>query len=140
MHTDPQRERGARRLVFVALALVVWGGALARALVVFGPDSAYVQPFNSDSALPVLMSNDDKLDAFRTYIYGQDQVGAWPFIAGQLVRRATGLVWTDRRIYFVQVVWLFLSVLVVAALARPCALAAGALFLVTLCLSPRVAH
>src|SRR5205823_14455280 len=98
MHTDAQKHgrTAARCLVCVALALGAWGLLLARALHTFGPDSVYVQPFNSDSALPVLMANDPKIDAFRTYIYGQDQIGAWPFLACQLQARATGYVWTDR--------------------------------------------
>jgi hypothetical protein len=123
-----------------ALALLVWVILLIRAATVFGPDSAYVQPFNSDSALPVLMANDETIDAFRTYIYGQDQVGAWPFILGQLVHRATGYVWTDRSIYFAQTFWLFLGVLVIAALSREWALISGTLFLLTICLHPTVAH
>ncbi|MFN2598698.1 MAG: hypothetical protein ABR563_16110, partial [Pyrinomonadaceae bacterium] len=105
-----------RGLVLCALALVAWGALLARALVVFTPESAYVQPFNSDSALPVLMANDPVIDAFRTYVYGQDQVGAWSFIACQLVRRATGFVWTAHGIYAFQTVWLFLSAFAVGAL------------------------
>ena len=122
------------------LALGAWGALVVRACQVFGPDSVYVQPFNSDSALPVLMANDDKLDAFRTYVYGQDQIGAWPFIAAQLVHRATGYVWTDHGIYFMQVVWLCLSVLAVAVLCRACAAVASASFAVLLCLHPTVSH
>ena len=137
--TDTRRARRGS-LIFVALALCAWGVLVVRAYQVFGPDSSYVQPFNSDSALPVLMANDEKLDAFRTYIYGQDQIGAWPFIAAQLVRRATGYTWTPHSIYLVQVVWLCLSILVVAALCRACALLTGALLAAVLCLHPTVSH
>lgn len=129
-----------RRLICITLALVMWGVLLARALHTFGPDSVYVQPFNSDSALPVLMANDPKLDAFRTYIYGQDQIGAWPFVACQLFSRATGYVWTDRSIYVWQTVWLFLCAFALAGLARRAALVVPALFFATLCLHPAARH
>ncbi len=120
--------------------LLVWGGCFARAVAVFGTDSAYVQPFNSDSALPVLMANDPVIDTFRTYIYGQDQIGAWPFLLCQLVSRATGHLWTDRDIYVWQTLWLFLGCFAVAALSRRCRFVPALLFLATLCLHPTVSH
>lgn len=119
----------------VGISVVVWLFFLARVLQVFGTDSAYVQFFNSDSALPVLMANDPVIDAFRTYIYGQDQFGAWPYLAAQLFRRATGFVWTDRAVFVWQTCWLFLSVPLVYALVRTPPRAFAALtFLLVLCL------
>jgi hypothetical protein len=137
--TDTDRTATVR-FILIVLALCAWGALGVRAAQVFAPDSAYVQPFNSDSALPVLMANEEHLDAFRTYIYGQDQIGAWPFLPAQLVHRATGYVWTDHGIYFMQLVWLWLSLLVVAALCRECALLTGVLLAAVLCLHPTVAH
>ena len=122
------------------LVVLVWGFFLVRAVSVFAPDSVYVQPFNSDSALPVLMSNDARIDAFRTYIYGQDQVGAWPSLACQLVRRATGHVWTPPQIHIMQAAWLFLSFFLIVALTRSYFYLTGALFLLTICLQPTVSH
>ncbi|HEX8421929.1 MAG TPA: hypothetical protein VF634_00865, partial [Pyrinomonadaceae bacterium] len=130
----------AKALAAGIIVLLVWGFFLARAISVFAPDSVYVQPFNSDSALPVLMANDEKIDAFRTYIYGQDQVGAWPSLICQLVKRATGHVWTPRDIHFMQATWLFLSLFLIVALTRSHFYLTGALFLLTLCLHPTVSH
>ena len=123
-----------------AAALLAWAALLARALDVFAPDSVHVQTFNSDSALPVLMANDPVIDPFRFYVYGQDQVGAWPFLLCQLISRATGHVWTDTDIYLFHAGWLFLSAFAVAALARGSRLAAPALLVATLCLHPAVAR
>jgi hypothetical protein len=134
------REPGTTRAVAAALAAAAWCAFLWGALRTFGPESAYVQPFNSDSALPVLMANDTVVDPFRTYIYGQDQIGAWHLIPLQLARRATGRVWTPRSVYVVQTVWLFLGVLALAALSRRAAYLGGALFLVALCLHPLARH
>lgn len=140
MRIISQAEGKAKALAAGILVAVVWGFFLVRALSVFAPDSVYVQPFNSDSALPVLMANDEKIDAFRTYIYGQDQVGAWPSLICQLVRRATGHVWTPRHIHYMQATWLFLSLFLIVALTRSYFYLTGALFLLTLCLHPTVSH
>ncbi len=129
-----------RSLVFIFAALLAWGAALARSAQVFAPDSVYVQPFNSDSALPVLMANDPRIDLFRAYVYGQDQIGAYPFLACQLFARATRYVWTIRSIYLLQVFWLFLSPFAVAALARRTLAVAPALFVAALCLHPTTRH
>jgi hypothetical protein len=129
-----------RTLAVAALALLAWVAVGARAAQVFAPDSIYVQPFNSDSALPVLMANDPIIDPFRTYIYGQDQIGAYPFVFCQIIRRATGFVWTDESVYLLQVAWLFLGVFAVAVLGRRTRFVALALFLSALCLHPTVSH
>jgi hypothetical protein len=121
-------------MLFGAVAFAVCLVALARALQVFGTDSAHVQFFNSDSALPVLMANDPVIDPFRTYIYGQDQFGAWPYLAAQLFRRATGFVWTDHAVFVWQTCWLFLSVPLVWRLTRTRRAFAAVLFLLVLCL------
>ncbi|HEY1403771.1 MAG TPA: hypothetical protein VGB05_06565, partial [Pyrinomonadaceae bacterium] len=123
-----------RRIFLEGVAVAVWLIVLARALQVFGTDSAYVQFFNSDSALPVLMANDPVINPFRTYIYGQDQFGAWPYLAAQLFRRATGFVWTDRAVFVWQTCWLFLSVPLVRALTRTHRAFAPLIFLIVLCL------
>jgi hypothetical protein len=128
-----QRLVRARSTGFVLFALV-WLFFLARALLVFGPDSAYVQYFNSDSALPVLMANDRVIDPFRVYIYGQDQFGAWPFLGAQLLHRAAGFVWTDHSIFIYQTIWLFLSVWAVLRLCREKHIFSAQLFLCLLCL------
>lgn len=140
MRIISQPEGKAKALASSALVLLVWGFFLFRAVSVFAPDSVYVQSFNSDSALPVLMANDERIDAFRTYIYGQDQVGAWPSLICQLVKRATGHVWTPGQIHIMQATWLFLSFFLIVALTRSYFYLTGALFLLTLCLHPTVSH
>lgn len=140
MRIISQPEGKAKALASGALCLLVWGFFLVRAIYVFAPDSVYVQPFNSDSALPVLMANDERIDAFRTYIYGQDQVGAWPSLICQLIKRATGHRWTPHQIHVMQATWLFLSVFLIAALTRARFYLTGALFLLTICLHPAVSH
>jgi hypothetical protein len=140
MRIISQPQGKAKALASRALVLFVWGFFLVRAISVFAPDSVYVQSFNSDSALPVLMANDEKIDAFRTYMYGQDQVGAWPSLICQLVRRATGHIWTPRHIHVMQATWLFLSFFLLILLTRTCAYLTGALLLLTLCLHPTVSH
>lgn len=140
MRIISQPEGKAKALASSALVVLVWGFFLVRAVNVFAPDSVYVQPFNSDSALPVLMANDERIDAFRTYIYGQDQVGAWPSLICQLVKRAIGHAWTPRQIHITQAAWLFLSFFLIVALTRSYFYLTGALFLLTLCLPPTVSH
>jgi hypothetical protein len=140
MRIISQPEGKAKALASGVLVLLVWGFFLVRAISVFVPDSVYVQSFNSDSALPVLMSNDERIDVFRTYIYGQDQVGAWPSLICQLLKRATGHRWTPLQIHIMQATWLFLSFFLIVALTRSYFYLTGALFLLTLCLQPTVSH
>jgi len=132
-------ERGTNTALTM-LVLLLWGFLLFRAVQVFNPASTYVQIFNSDSALPVMMANDATLDLFRAYIYGQDQIGAWPFLVARLVGRLSGYTWTAHGIFFAQTCWLFLSCLPVAWLQRRHGLLAGGLWLATLCLHPGVSH
>lgn len=132
--------RTSRKLVVAALALVAWVALAAHAARVFAPDSVHVQPFNSDSALPVMMANDAVIDPFRTYVYGQDQIGAWQTLPLQLIRRATGFAWTARSVYRVQLVWLLLSLPALALLAPRAAPLAASLFAAVLCLHPTVSH
>jgi hypothetical protein len=131
--------RASRRLVAL-VALVAWAALAVHASHVFAPDSVYVQPFNSDSALPVMMANDAVIDPFRTYVYGQDQIGAWQTLPLQLIHRATGFVWTDRGVFRVQLLWLLLGLPAVALLAPRAAPLAASLFAAVLCLHPTVGH
>lgn len=138
--TSPIPTAGARRAIYFALALVAWCALYARAAEVFAPDSAYVQPFNSDSALPVMMANDPVIDSFRTYVYGQDQIGAWQTLPLQLIHRATGFVWTAAGVYRVQLFWLLLSLPALALLAPRAAPLAASVFAAVLCLHQTVSH
>src|SRR3954451_20314654 len=92
--------------------LAVWLFFLWRAIDAFGPGSAINNvSFNSDSAIPVLMSNDTRpITVFNGYYYGADRWGAWPFITAQAIGRATGLHWTPERLTTWQIAWVFLGV------------------------------
>jgi hypothetical protein len=104
------------RRVEILFVLLVWFVFLLLSIRVFGPDSAHTE-FNSDSAIPVLMSNDDRpVTVFDTYYYGADRWGAWPMLVAKELHRKTGLHWTDERIHVVKTVWLFLGLLVLVYL------------------------
>ena len=45
-----------------------------------GPVGTTSGEFNSDSAIPVIMSNTDFLSPFHLYYFGQDRLGGWPYI------------------------------------------------------------
>lgn len=90
--------------------------------------------FNSDSAIPLLMANDDALRVESLYYWGQDRFSGFPFLAASLVHRALGLFWTPEILAVVQALWVAGSIAVMAAWARragvvalyACALVAGA--------------
>ncbi|HEY0377834.1 MAG TPA: hypothetical protein VGC87_12985 [Pyrinomonadaceae bacterium] len=117
-------------------ALALWAFFLWRATLVFGPSTdANDVPYNSDSAIPVLMSNDERpITPFSLYYYGTDRWGAWPFLLTKLAHRWTGYRWTDQSLFVMQVFWLFVGALVVAALGGRDGLAAALAYLFALCL------
>ena len=116
--------------------LVVWLLFLTLALRALGPDSVHTI-FNSDSAIPILMANDERpITVFDTYYYAADRWGGWPLLIAKLLHRDTGLQWTDQRLHYVRTTWLFLGLLVLAALnvrAAPAVIASG---LTALCFEP----
>src|SRR5690349_11710811 len=113
------------------LSLVLW-----RAVNVFGPaGSANDVTFNSDCAIPVLMSNDERpITVFNLYYYGADRWGGWPLLLTQVVRRATGYRWSDQSVFILLTVWLFVGVLAVASLDRRSPVLAALAYLIALCL------
>jgi hypothetical protein len=125
---------GRKKAVFLAIALVVWSLFLWRAIDVFGPGGGLVA-FNSDTAIPVLMSNDIRpITIFDTYYYGQDRLGAWPFIIARMVNHSTGFRWSDERLHAARSIWLFLGVLVLALLNRRAALPVILIAIMVICL------
>lgn len=133
-----QRPPSLRKALAASAALALWAFFLWRAVVAFGPSTeANNISFNSDSAIPVLMSNDERpLTVFNLYYYGADRWGGWPFLTTQLVRRATGYRWTDQSLFVMQTLWLFVGALVFAGLGGKdgAAAAAGLAYLAALCL------
>lgn len=120
----------------IALALlVVWSLFLLRALYLFRPDVNSAATFNSDCAVPILMSNDDRpVTLFNLYYYGTDRWGGWPFLVARLVRRTTGYTWSDQSLSMMQTFWVFIGALVIAGLSRKDRAVVAVVYLVTLCL------
>lgn len=96
--------------------LVAWSLFLILAVRTFGPDSVYTH-YHSDTAIPILMANDDRpITVFDTYYYATDRWGGWPLLLAKALHLNTGLHWTDQRLHYLLTIWVFLGVLVLAAL------------------------
>ncbi|WP_223645662.1 hypothetical protein [Corallococcus sp. EGB] len=67
------------------LALLGWALSLALALLCLQPGLGGLPPLNSDSAVPLLMAQAERVDLFHAYYWGQDRFGAWPFLLARLV-------------------------------------------------------
>jgi hypothetical protein len=125
-----------KKTLFILMTLAVWCFFLWRAINAFGPTSGNDPvTFNSDAAIPVLMSNDERpITIFNLYYYGTDRWGAWPFLVTQVIRRTTGYWWSAHSIFVWQTLWLFVGALVIACLSRRDRLLAALVYLITLCL------
>jgi hypothetical protein len=124
-----------RKNLLFACAFLIWMLVLLRATQVFTIGSAHVTMFNSDSAIVVLMANENRpATVYNTYYYGQDRFGAWPFLIAQLIHRATNYHWTNRAIFIVQTIWLFIGALLFSTMSRRVDAVVGLLFLLPLCL------
>lgn len=124
------------RRVEALLLLVVWLLFLIVALRTFGSDSIYTN-FHSDAAIPILMANDERpITIFDTYYYSADRWGGWPMLVGKELHLITGLRWNDQRLHYFRTTWLFLGLLVLAALNARAAPAVIVSALVVLCLEP----
>jgi hypothetical protein len=106
------------RLLRPALALLAWGCVLALVLDRFAPGTAPVTGWNSDAAIPVLQANDPVFDVYRLYYYGQDRIGAWPWLLGQALRALTGFDWTPDRMFVWQALCTLLALPVLLRLHR----------------------
>jgi hypothetical protein len=126
----------SNRTFIMFAGVAVWCLLVWRAIGAFGPSSAINNvDFNSDSAIPVLMSNDDRpITIFNFYYYGADRWGAWPFLATQLIRRVTGCHWTDHGVFVLQTVWIFVGALIFAGLSGTDRRVAALAYLIALCL------
>ena len=86
-----------------AVALGLWA---ARVLPELGPgpvDGLY----NSDSAIPVLMSNLATGAPFDWLYWGQDRFGGWPFLLARILAWPFGAAWTPHRLHVLQaLLWL----------------------------------
>lgn len=109
-------EISRKAVIVTAIVIAVWGVFLWRTIVVLGPDSLHSN-FDSDSAIPVLMANDDRpITVFDWYYYGQDRWGGWPMILARIVHSTTHFHWSDQRLHITRTVWLFIGILILASL------------------------
>lgn len=60
---------------------------LAKLAYLYRPLGLYAAPFNSDMAIPVLMARDGWRGVESLYFYGQDRIGAWPYLIAALEPR-----------------------------------------------------
>ena len=123
-------------MLLILAGLLIWCLTLWRAIQMFGPgrDLNNVS-FNSDSAINVLMANDDRpITIFNFYYYGADRWGAWAFLVAQLIRRLTGYHWTPESLTVLQIVWVLVGAFALAGLDRRDRWLAGALYLAVVCL------
>jgi hypothetical protein len=124
-----------KKLLICVIALAAWSFFLWRGITVFKPGVPSLHYFNSDGAIPVLMSNEARpLTPFNLYYYGSDRWGGWPFLIAQAVSRVTGYRWSDISLSTFQIVWIFVGALAIAALSRKDYPVIGTVFLLTLCL------
>ncbi len=66
--------------------------------------------YSSDSAIPVLMANEDTLRIESLYYWAQDRFSGVPFLVGSCLHRLTGFFWTPSAWALVQATWVALSV------------------------------
>jgi hypothetical protein len=117
----PEATRVSRLLDTAALVLAVAVAALVfeKALLFLGPDSAGLPGFNSDSAVPVLMSNETRWDIFHAYYFGEDRFGAWPFGAAHVLGGVLGQPVTPEFLHGFATLFLLFGAVPAMALCRP---------------------
>jgi hypothetical protein len=124
-----------KKAIVLVFALIVWSLFLWRAVETFGPDGGYIQ-VNSDSAITVLMANDERpITVFDTYYYGADRWGGWPLIIARLFNHSTGFRWSFERLHAARSAWLFLGILILALLNRGASLPVVVISIIVMCLS-----
>jgi len=99
------------------ILLGAWGVLLWQVLRHFDPGSSFTG-WNADVAITTLQSNDPVFDPFRLYYYGQDRIGAWPWLLAQGLRALTGMDWTPWRSFVWQATWACLACLALRGLQR----------------------
>jgi hypothetical protein len=128
---------GVLRALF-ALAL---GGLLVRGLSSFAPGSAHVGVFDSDMAIPVLMSNvSSGHGLFDAYYFGQDRFGAWPYLLARAVRHVAGFDWTANRLFGAHLMVALLAALPLAFVTRRAGWVAAATCALVAVTNPGVFH
>lgn len=95
-----------------AVALLV-GAAWVAVFARLSNPSLLFRGYNSDDAMPVLMSNDDTFHLESLYYWAQDRFSGTPFFILSLVHKATGFFWTPSGLAIVQALWCGSSALVI---------------------------
>jgi hypothetical protein len=86
-----------------AVAIGLWAARVLPELGPGPPDGLY----NSDSAIPVLMSNLATGAPLDWLYWGQDRFGAWPFLLARVLAWPFGAAWTPHRLHVFQaLLWL----------------------------------
>lgn len=112
----------------------VWCLFLWRVMAVFGPESDHTL-FVSDSAFPILISNQDRpITLFDYYSYGQDRWGSLPFLLARLFHQWTGYHWSGQSMHVFRAIWLFLGLLILTSLSRRARLVVLLSALIAICL------
>jgi hypothetical protein len=134
-HSFRDQESRKQTLIWVVV-LTIWLVSLIRAVYVFSPDSDHVY-FNSDGAIPVLMSNDPRLiTVFDTYYYATDRWGGWPMMLARRFHQTTGFYWTSYRLNAIRVLWLFAGLWVLVCMNRRLAIPIMLIGVAAICLHP----
>ena len=101
----------------MALALAAMGAVvLWRTLPFLGP----VPPeglYNSDSAIPVLMSNLATGAPVDWLFWGQDRFGSWPFLLARAGGALAGRAWTPEAMHVLRTLWMVAALVPWVALA-----------------------
>jgi hypothetical protein len=145
MTTATTASPGVSRRIFAAVEWLAFVTAAALAvkagLGAMGFEGAAVGEFNSDSAIPVMQSNDAHWDAYRLYFYGMDRFGAWPFLAANVISRAAEFWWTPYSFHVYSTLWLLLGIAPAMLLApRESRTLAGTFFLLAIYYGSEVRH
>jgi len=83
--------------------------------------------FDSDRAIPVLMVRARAWSLFDAYYWGQDRLGAWPFLLLRAAGQLTGQAFGYATLHLVATVWVLAGAVVMARLAGRWGVAAGGL-------------
>ena len=76
----------------------------------FRPFYDWVQPFNSDDGIAVIMSRDGMWSPFCLYYYGQDRLGSWFYIIAGYFARLVGEVPSAIHIYDFAFCWMVFGI------------------------------
>ncbi|MFE8602912.1 hypothetical protein [Archangium violaceum] len=125
MTAPPASRRLQTLLVRGALALLMVG-LLVRAVSRFVPGGSLVGAYNSDMAIPLLMTRGSWLGLFDVYYYGQDRYGAWPYLLARAAHQVFGFDWTAVSLHQAYVAAALLTAVPLALLSRRAGLVAAA--------------